>query len=927
MSATNRAGTFVYSPDISVAVGTKDGPIDISADIIDFTLDRNINAVSTFQCTLANPNRKYNRKINTMDRITVFLKRTHFVQVFSGYITYAPIETLVPTPVTIAASCTLRILQTTYWDDTLIEFQQLLLNFMDQAAATNAGQLNDGGVAQAIVNILYKVTGWNRNNIHIQSIPQKFLDFAATVYSSQIISNQYLSQDVMNNLATAIGTAGYVSGNSVTTGGQVLGSTQIVTDTAAPPGTDITFNSRVYPFVTKPIGNGGKANYPGANPDNPVSIDLINQDTDWCSIPFGYLGFTDQTAVTKAKDWIKHNRVANTNDGRLLLLGNKIHNRYYAVRATSVPQKPNSVFKGKAVVDKNFNYLQCHPSVVAYLNGTVADPGDWKPSMKITYANVHAAWADQTVVSHGKQVALSQKVKKDINSALAITDRNASSDNAMLIDTYLQAVVQTTLNQVGAKYSQKRGHRTTPHQPGNKGSFDCSGLAEYVYEAHGIKFPNYPYNDTISLYAGGPNQPSGAASKYGQFIPSSTMPRRGDLLFWYEPGNTTEVPPDHVSIMVSDFGFDENGRAISSNEAVVVGAAGYTDSNGNTVGVVKGRVYWNQMRNGSTYSLSELYRHRAKTEVYMGARRPATLHPNWGAAYARQSASSPSTNPQNNANDPNQRTNLMLTGAYNSLLQSPQYDVRASAIVGTPRAFILDKPVMGDLTQIMSAGLRCYQSAPNGDFVAWFPDYYGLYGTDPVLEISDVEIIDFQIYHDDNQLATHVGIIGDTTGIGQQINFADFITTNGIVSVQDGATMQMLFGLLKNNGTNTYSDEAAVTAANNFLQRYGIRPFVQEQNMIHSHTLEYLYALQVFMQQWVQQYVSNVQFTFMPELYPGMRIVIHVDDESGASVEYQFYCTSVTHQGSRSSGFTTQAQLTAPIKGGKILDYGLDIAQ
>ena len=923
MSTFNKAGTFVYSPDISVAVGTKDGPIDISADIIDFTLERNINAVSTFQCTLANPNRKYNRKINTMDRITVFLKRTNFIQVFSGYVTYAPIETLVPTPVTIAASCTLRILQTTYWDNTLIEFQTLLLNFMDDTARNSQNQLNDGGVAQAIVNILYKVCGWNKGNIHIQSIPQKFLDFAASVYSNQIISDKYLSQDVMKNLATAIGTAGYVSGNSVTTGGQTLGSIQTVTDTAAPPGTDVTFNSRVYPFETTPIGTGGKANYPGNNSDNPVVLNLINQDLYYCSIPFQYLNFTDNAAITKAKNWIKHNHVANTNDGRLLLLGNKITNRYVAVRATSVTQIPNRAYKGHAVVDKKYQYLQCHPGVVAYLSNKVDDPGNWNSSIEVKYANITAQWADQTkITGTGPQVAISQQVTKEVNATLAISKGNAASDDAMLINNYLQKVVKTALNQVGAKYPPDGGPRTTPKKPGTRGSFDCSGLAEYVYKVNNISLPGYPYNDTISLYAGGPNQPSGAASKYGQFIPVSVMPQRGDLLFYYEPGDTKV--PGHVVVMVSNFGFDENGNAISPNQAVVVSA------DNQQAGVVKRNIYWNQMKNGSTYSLSELYNHRSHVEVYMGARRPATLNPQWGAAYAKQSSSNTTLNPNNNPTDPNQRANLMLTGAYANLFQTPQYDVRASAVVGSPRAFLLDNPVMSDLTQIMSAGLRCYQSAPNGDFVAWFPDYYGLYGTDPVLEISDVEIIDFQIYHDDNQLATHVGVIGDTTGMGQQVNFADVITTNGIVSIQDGATMQILFGNLKNNhvvtnGTTIYSDEAAVTAANAFLQRYGMRPFVQEQNMIHSHTLEYLYALQTFMQQWVKQFVSNVQFTFMPELYPGMRIVINVDSETGQTDQYQFYCMSVIHQGSRSSGFTTQATLTAPIKNTNILDYGLDL--
>jgi hypothetical protein len=299
----------------------------------------------------------------------------------------------------------------------------------------------------------------------------------------------------------------------------------------------------------------------------------------------------------------------------------------------------------------------------------------------------------------------------------------------------------------------------------------------------------------------------------------------------------------------------------------------------------------------------------------------------FGGATTTLNSNSSNNGSYYNANDPSQRSALNLSNAFNTLFQAPQFDVRASVVQGSPRAFLLDNPVMQDITQIMGAGLRLYQSAPNGDFVAWFPDYYGIYGTDPVMDISPVEIMDFQIYHDDNQLATHVGVIGDTTGIGQQVSFQDYITTNGIVSIQDTSTMEILFGTyLVQNNTNNNATGNTPTSTNlknvlTFLNRYGMRPMVQEQSVIHSHAIEYLYALQQFMLQWVNQFVSTVDLTFMPELYPGMRIKIAMDQNN----IYHFYVMGVTHHGSRSGGFTTQVQLTAPMKGNNILHYGLDL--
>ena len=57
---TNSSQNFYYTPDISVIIDSQNGPQNVGADVIDFTVTRQINAVSTFSCTLNNPNKKYN---------------------------------------------------------------------------------------------------------------------------------------------------------------------------------------------------------------------------------------------------------------------------------------------------------------------------------------------------------------------------------------------------------------------------------------------------------------------------------------------------------------------------------------------------------------------------------------------------------------------------------------------------------------------------------------------------------------------------------------------------------------------------------------------------------------------------------------------------------------------------------------------------
>jgi hypothetical protein len=59
------------------------------------------------------------------------------------------------------------------------------------------------------------------------------------------------------------------------------------------------------------------------------------------------------------------------------------------------------------------------------------------------------------------------------------------------------------------------------------------------------------------------------------------------------------------------------------------------------------------------------------------------------------------------------------------------------------------------------------------------------------------------------------------------------------------------------------------------------------------------------MLKWAEQYKTTCQFTFMPELYPGMRINL-----KGHNL--QVYVTEVTHTFDYENGFNTSAIIMAP---------------
>lgn len=239
------------------------------------------------------------------------------------------------------------------------------------------------------------------------------------------------------------------------------------------------------------------------------------------------------------------------------------------------------------------------------------------------------------------------------------------------------------------------------------------------------------------------------------------------------------------------------------------------------------------------------------------------------------------------------------------------FDVNSTVLAGSPRAFVTDVPVLSTISTLSTMGLREFQSGPDGSFLAWYPDYFGLYGTAPVLSIYDIEIINFTIYHDDTQLYTHIGVSGDPTEVGD-VSLVDWLMTNGIITIENNAVLGLLFGTdpatistamnsLQAQGINP------TTFAKKFLRRYGMRPYVDSEPMIRSQLMEFMYALQEFLYLWSQQYATNVAFTFMPELYPGMLVDV-------AEHGIQVYVQSVTQSCSRDGGFTTSAVVTCPTR-------------
>lgn len=224
------------------------------------------------------------------------------------------------------------------------------------------------------------------------------------------------------------------------------------------------------------------------------------------------------------------------------------------------------------------------------------------------------------------------------------------------------------------------------------------------------------------------------------------------------------------------------------------------------------------------------------------------------------------------------------------------------------RALMNDVPIQPYIQTLMQQSMRSYCSAPNGDFIGWFPDYFGVYGTAARMIVRNIELRDFSMSWSDESLVTHVFTGASLTGYGSPAMQTEIealsVETYGVATVEFPALLQALL----NVDPSTTAEEAGWLSPAAILDRFGARVLKQEMGALTSKKAEFWYALQLFQENWSNQFQAAVPLTFMPELFPGMLLVLE-------AFGIQFYIQGVEHSWDFTSGgegFTTTALVKAP---------------
>jgi hypothetical protein len=253
-------------------------------------------------------------------------------------------------------------------------------------------------------------------------------------------------------------------------------------------------------------------------------------------------------------------------------------------------------------------------------------------------------------------------------------------------------------------------------------------------------------------------------------------------------------------------------------------------------------------------------------------------------------------------------------------------EMAEAQILSGQKALMLNVSLFPFVQQVAQASMRSFMSLPNGDFYAFYPDYFGEFGQhEPYWRVRDLEVLDGGINLNDEALATHVFAVGDNTWPANEkllnelqstasVNIFNAFGQGGIVDLklqnlkfdEENTTPKAAKGgkpaKSKKGGLEAVMD---VHDAESFLERYGTRPVVMDVPMVRSPMYEILLAYQGFCLAWSSQFRTPFKFTFMPELFPGGKV-----EFEGHGL--QMYIEAVSHSWDLESGFTTDATLAAP---------------
>jgi hypothetical protein len=903
---------LVYSPKAYVYTKNSAGVVN---DLTDYVtageVQRLVNQVSSAEVTLRNPNRIFTKPMDPvfhpMDSITIYLERIkgYPVQTFTGYLDSTPYYQMFPGTVTLQASCTLKRLQYTYFDPSLEYVNQFFAFYgwiSDQQGsiyntdafgkgtsvslsklASGDVSLADGSLGKLLYATLTDIGNWDDSHIYVEEIPTGVDGLAAriaTLMQGLLTQEQTAKSQLTTFLDNTLGSSSQGSGAG--SGGGSGGTAGPLTGNGNP--------EKCYNYLQGVVGGVGAAGIVGnMMQEAGASISLHNTQADvssfgiiqWAPKPDGLsvgadLGTQLAYVVQELKGSYASTAAAliaasSPTDAATIYCNGREHPN------PSLANLPARIANAKAV------YSQFHTNKTSNSSSTSTSA---TATNSTADAQAHAGGGTTTQTgsaSGNSSNGILPAIGGNTNAVAGTTISGPVSkgDNTTVINAILNAA-----NAIDSKhypYAWGGGHRqigvasSGGNDDGGSGpvdiGFDCSGSVSAVMGAAQLM-------TTPSAAIGFPSC-LGSAATTGK-----------------DTSNSNSVNIYYCSTHVF---MEINGRYWGTTA-------------GGAQADAKGGPGW--LSGPAPYATDPTYSVVHIKSATLSSTCKYSLGIQGGSTLDSAGGSSGSTTMTQGSAE-----------AFTAQLSLPSIEDMSIAIMlgGVGNGLMHDQQLLPFIQQLCEASMRSFQSLPNGDFFAFYPDYFGEFDQHPPYwEIDDVEILSGDLYLNDASLITHQYVVGDNTypsdtGIYNELFSTGVITVYNAFQQGFGIDGESLSGstgssVPGNIGVGEATSGAkpggmanvmSQTEAIAFVQRYGARPVVSNYPQVRSSIYEMFLAYQQFMVAWANQFQSTLSFTFMPEIYPGGKI-------SFPTHGIQMYVQSVTHSWDYTEGFTTDAVLTAP---------------
>lgn len=866
--------TLVYSPDVRILIAHNGLQYEVSNDLVRGTLIRKENSASTLLFSCHNKGLRYTNGsagrplFSRMDRITCYMKRAGtWVQTFSGYLDSVPYLQLYPGIVNFKATCTLKRLLCNWWNPGLPQSADILnqYNTLTQGTAGDGQLPKDSGMGSMLRDLLVKVGGWDPSTVHIQNFPSGFMDLLQSQLQQQQ-QNQTQGDNFRKLLEGDVSTpapgamAGY-NGSAGAPGvygaGQQFYVQEIVAaaDTCGcgPTVTDLNISSGLQQAAT-----AGEKSQDSATQQAFQQVQQVAKgyNTSTRNQDGAILGVATSMVETNLRNLANpgvpesmnyQNDGTGTDNDSVGLFQQR--SGWGTVSQRMNPRQSAMMFFQHLT---QYDWRNMDPGTACWDVQRAADPVGY--AAKIDAAIPQA----QQLVSQIRGSTGSGSTKS--TPLQSPTTLLASSGSGGLLNGAVgpgQATnpptstpVTPATSRVGKPSPDSEGainwmmtQLGKPYVYGADGpdAFDCSSLMENGFRAIGLDIGRDTYTQ---------------AAKGQRIAPSNIQ--RGDTLQCEGGGHTMMWCGDGTIIEAATEGVPIHRRPAYVQPAQASGIFRFCDNGGPD----------------PTAPFSP----------------PATVGP----------GNPPYTGQSSVAGAAAQTGEPIAQNLFAYIFTPDQFlsDLAMMYSSATPEKDFIDaQPLIQMVQSIAGACLRNFASAPNGDFIAYYPDFFGMDGKPAVFILEDIELKDCTLNFSDDALTTHVYVNGSFTPTGEVDQELGWLTTMGYATVENQQLYQRMRLVAPGDLESLDGQE--------LMKRFGVRPLQVTYGTVWSPALQFLLAVRIFMEKWAAQYQSSIAMTFMPDLFPGMRVQL-------SNHNIQFYVNEVTQHFDFEQGFDTEAVVTAP---------------